>query len=154
MQGVLTMPAILAQILPSQGAQMNEWNPGEAGGVFAGVVAALAVIGKGLAWLLDWNESRSTGREVRLSKWEASLLAREMAYREKIEVELTATRHELAMARSDVERVEEELGTLRSALAEVTRELHRHAPDNPALARAARWVTGSSNQAPVAASSE
>jgi uncharacterized coiled-coil protein SlyX len=110
---------------------MSEWGAGEAGGVFAGAVAALAVLGKGLAWLLNWNETRSSGREVRLAAWEHSLAERERAYREEIEGALAATRAELA-------RVEHDLDTLRGVLGAMAAELHRHAPESPALARAAR----------------
>ena len=118
-------------IISGTGAQMEHWDTGQAGGIFAGAVAALAVVGKGLAWLLNWNESRSSGREARLSAWEQSLLAREKAYREEIEAQLAVTRSELG-------RVEVELGWLREVLAEVTAELHRHAPGSTVLTRAAR----------------
>ncbi len=114
---------------------MDDWSAGDWGGAFAGVIAVTATVGKGLAWLLNWNEARSSGREARLASWESSLVAREKAYREEIEGQLAATRGELA-------RVEIELGVLREVLGEVTAELHRHAPDSPALARAARSLGG------------
>lgn len=122
-------------ITATGGVRMDNLTAGEVGGVFAGAVAALAALGKGLAWLLDWNDARTSGREARLEAWERSLVDREKAYREEIEGQLATTRAELA-------RVEADFTTLRAVLAEVTAELHRHVPDSPALARAARALTG------------
>lgn len=113
-----------------KGARMDNWSAGEAGGAFAGLVAALAVVGRGLAWLLDWNNARSDNREARLTSWERNLVEREKAYREEIEGQLAATRTELA-------QVERQVGALRSALSDVTAELRRHTKDSPALMRAA-----------------
>lgn len=117
------------------GSRMEDWSAGDWGGLFAGFVAALAGLGKGVAWLLDWNRNGLSAREVRLSKWEANLVNRERAYREEIEGQLAATRTELG-------RVELEVGVLREVLGEVTAELHRHAPDSPALTRAAKAMIG------------
>ena len=117
----------------SGGLLMDDWKAGDWGGLFAGFVAALAVLGKGLAWLLNWNEARSSGREARLVSWEVNLVARERAYREEIEGQLTATRTELARVEGDVEQ-------LRAVLFDVTTELHRHASGSPALSRAVRLL--------------
>lgn len=114
---------------------MDKWSAGDWGGAFAGAVAVFAALAKGLAWRLDWNETRSSGREARLASWERSLVEREKIYREEIEQQLAGTRRDLA-------RVVGELGVLRAVLGEVTAELHRHAPESPVLAHAARALRG------------
>lgn len=110
---------------------MEDWSAGEWGGAFAGLVAGLAALGKGAAWLLDWNRTGLTRREERLASWEQSLASRERNYREEIE-------SQLASARTEIERVEAEVGQLRSVLSEVTGELLRLGHDSPILARAVR----------------
>lgn len=50
---------------------------GEIGGIFAGVVALLAAIGKGAAWLLNWNEARANSRSAKLQAWHDELAQRE-----------------------------------------------------------------------------
>lgn len=121
------------QLIASGGVLMDDWKAGDWGGVFAGFVAAAAALSKGLAWALNWNEVRSSGREARLASWELNLVAREKAYREEIEGQLTSTRLELA-------RVEGEVEQLRVVLSDVTAELHRHAPQSPTLTRAVRLL--------------
>lgn len=76
---------------------MSDFSPGEAGGVFAGLVAALAVLGKGLAWLLNWNETRAQGREARLKAWEESLAEREKKHHEEVEHRLATTDQRLQL---------------------------------------------------------
>jgi uncharacterized coiled-coil protein SlyX len=121
--------------LTTMGAQMDDWSAGDWGGAFAGVVAMLAAIGKGLAWLLDWNRAGLTSREMRLQRWEESLAGRERAYREEIEQHLAETRVEL-------DKVERTVGLMRAVLAEVMTELRHHVPDSPALTRAADALKG------------
>lgn len=109
---------------------MDKWSAGDWGGAFAGFVAAAAALAKGLAWLLNWNEARSDGREARLISWEHNLVNREKAYREEIEQQLHTTRVDLA-------RVVGEVSVLRGLLVQVTAELHRHAPESAVLAHVA-----------------
>lgn len=117
----------------SGGRLMEDWEAGDWGGLFAGFVAGAAALSKGLAWLLNWNEARSSGREARLVSWEVNLVARERAYREEIEGQLSA-------ARIDLARLEAEVEQLRAVLFDVTTDLHRHAPVSPALSRAVRLL--------------
>jgi hypothetical protein len=60
---------------------------GEAGGIFAGVLALLALLGRGLKWLLDWRAARAdaieAGREGRLKEWQEELDARERRLEEQ-----------------------------------------------------------------------
>lgn len=50
---------------------------GEAGGMLAGVIAALVALGKGAQWLISWNDKRVETRSAKLDKWHAELKARE-----------------------------------------------------------------------------
>lgn len=113
----------------AQGARMDDWTAGDWGGLVAGFVAGLAALGKGLAWLLNWNESRSTGREARLAAWEKSLADRERAYREEIETKLV-------QAEENLDRVTQRIAQLCGVLRDVTAALRGHDPDSPALSRA------------------
>jgi hypothetical protein len=61
----------------------NSITPGEAGGVFAGLVALLALLGQGAKWLLNWKDVRENTRAARLRAWEQSLDKREKDQREE-----------------------------------------------------------------------
>lgn len=101
---------------------MSELSVGEAGGIFAGAVAGLAALGKGLAWLLNWQNARSENREARLRQWEESLARREKDHREETEARLVA--------------VEGKLTAVSAALFEAIGELQRLDPASPVLAHA------------------
>lgn len=111
-------------------ARMDNLSAGEAGGLFAGAVAALMAIGKGLAWLLNWQGERSDRRSKRLDAWEDSLRNREKEYREGIEAELADLRGEMMRLRS-------QQGALSFSLLEVAIAHRNKDPESPALARAA-----------------
>lgn len=109
---------------------------GEAGGVFAGVIALLAALGKGAKWLFDWKGAREDSERKRLTAWEDSLDRREKAHREEIEAELGALKAEQEeqgrklFAAVGLQRL------LHLALSEVTIELEKHAPDSMAIQHA------------------
>lgn len=109
---------------------MDNWTAAaQAGGAFAVVLGALAALGKGLAWLLNWHGERSDGKSARLAAWEGSLVAREKEYREGIEGHLEDLQREVSGLREDI-------GTLGVSLLEVTTELRILDPDSAALAGA------------------
>ena len=120
---------MMGQTMKNGAIGMDNWSAGDWSGAFAGLVAVLIALGKGLAWLVDWNRAGLTARDTRLQRWEESLVAREKAYREEIESQLEATRTEL-------NRVEGRLSAMTAVLAEVTAELRHHVSDSPALTRA------------------
>lgn len=95
---------------------------GEVGGVFAGIVAGLAAIGKGIAWMLNWKDARENSRAARLHAWEQSLDRREKEHREETEARLGA--------------VESKLSAVSMALFEAIGELQRLDPFSPILASA------------------
>lgn len=108
---------------------MSTWSPGEAGGAFAGIVAVLAVIGKGIAWLLRWRTEHNDTREQRLNKWESSLRERELQMKRDLEAKFAAIEAEVAQLRT-------QNGALCLTLVDVTNELRTIEPGNPALTRA------------------
>lgn len=108
---------------------MDNWSAGEAGGIFAGLVALLASIGGGIRWLLSWGDRRAQDREAKLSRWEESLITRERDYRVTMEREFALVKREMAVLRR-------ELDATRSVLVEVTAELRHHAPESEAMKRA------------------
>ena len=68
---------------------------GQIGGIFAGIVALLAVLGKGAQWILNWNDARMQTRSAKLDAWHKELVAREAKieaeradYQERIEARL------------------------------------------------------------------
>ena len=97
-------------------------SPGEAGGVIAGAIAILAALGKGMAWLLNWQGARADARAARLKVWEESLDRREREHREKTEGRLKA--------------MESKVSAVSAALFEAIGELQRLDPASPVLAKA------------------
>lgn len=109
---------------------MDDWTAGDYGGAFAGAVAVLAALGKGLAWLLNWNGAREQRRAQRLADWEASLNKREQKYTAELESQFAEIKEEVAALRS-------QNAALGVSLLDVTAALRAKDPRNPALARAA-----------------
>lgn len=109
---------------------MDNWTAAaQAGGAFAVVLAALAALGKGIAWLLNFHGERTDGKAAELNAWQASLVEREKAYREGIESDLGELKGEVTKLRGDI-------GALGHSLLEVTIELRELDPASAALARA------------------
>ncbi len=63
---------------------------GEAGGIFAGIVALLYAVGKGLAWVVNWRDARALTRSAKLDKWHDELEEKEKLLAAKIEQRMTA----------------------------------------------------------------
>lgn len=99
---------------------MDNFSIGEAGGIFAGLVATLAALGKGIAWAVGWNDRRDRLREAKLSAWEDSLNRREIEQRRNTEQRLIA--------------MEASVAVMRRALIRVTSELRIANPESSALA--------------------
>ena len=109
---------------PVRGASMEHWTAGDYGGAFAGVVAALAALGKGLAWLLNWQGAREDRRAQRNAEWEASLTRREKEGREQLEAKFAAIEGRVAQLETQNE-------ALAVSLTDVTDELRRIEPASP-----------------------
>lgn len=103
-------------------ANMDNLSAGEAGGIFAGLIALLASIGAGVRWMIGWRDSRQDLREAKLNQWEESLARREKEQREAIEERLKV--------------VEDKLSIVSMALFETVAELQVLDPANPSLAKA------------------
>lgn len=67
---------------------------GEIGGMFAGIVALVVTFGKGLQWLLNWNDVRASARSARLDLWEAKLEKRETEFESRIDAEIKSLKDE------------------------------------------------------------
>ncbi|SMF70491.1 hypothetical protein [Allosphingosinicella indica] len=102
---------------------------GEAGGIFAGVVALLALLGKGAQWLLNWNDARVSSRSAKLDAWHAELERRE----ERLDAEQKAYQDRLE---SRLKKLEGENQALRLAFELVAVPLRAIDPGNPKLAQA------------------
>jgi hypothetical protein len=55
---------------------MNDPTAGEAGGIFAGVVALLVAVGHGVRWWIGWTDRRAATRAAKLDAWQHELQAR------------------------------------------------------------------------------
>src|SRR5690348_16553192 len=117
------------RMMAARGVAMNDWTAGDYGGAFAGVVALLAALGKGIAWLLNWQGAREQRRSQRLAEWEASLVRREKEYREDLE-------HKFAAIEGEVAELDKQKNALGVALYDVTLALREKDPRHPALTRA------------------
>lgn len=115
---------------------MNEGgvSPGEAGGLFAGIVATATLVGAGIKWI--WGEAKATGltRRQKLDAWheelkerEAKIKADETEYHERIEQRLAV--------------LERESRILGRAFELVAAALRVKDPKNQALAEAERLLT-------------
>lgn len=102
---------------------------GEAGGIFAGIVAVLATVGAGLRWLFHWVERRASSRAAKLQAWHDELHSREVRIDEKqaaLEARLEAT----------VDDLRKENQALRLAFQLVATPLREADPCHPNLIRA------------------
>jgi hypothetical protein len=82
---------------------------GEAGGVLAGVLASLGLVGGGIKWAAGWNERRAMSRATKLQKWHEELDEREhhldagrTAYTQTLEQKIATQEAELGLLRHRV----------------------------------------------------
>lgn len=116
--------------------RMDNVSAGEVGGIVAGVLAALAALGKGIAWIVNWDKATRDTKEERLTKWEANLVNRERDYREEIEGRLKDLQTDLITAKGIAEKLNTTVTTLVIAVEDLTSELESHAPNALSLKRA------------------
>lgn len=102
---------------------------GEAGGIFAGIVAILVTIGGAFRFLFQWFERRASSRAEKLQIWHDELAGREARIDEKqvaFEAKLERT----------VEDLRKENQALRLAFQLVSTPLRELEPAHPNLVRA------------------
>lgn len=99
-------------------------SPGEVGGIFAGVIALLYAIGRGVKWAFGWADRRLDKRTTELEAWHGRLAKREAEFEAAVNARLTV--------------LERENRALRLSFQHVSAALHQVDPDNPALVMAAR----------------
>ncbi len=112
------------------------------GGKAAGILAILVALGRGIAYLLNWQGARDERRAAKMREWEESLQRREREYRERIESDLEALHRDVASLRGTVARV-------CNAGAGLALELRKHDPDSAALERWQRVLQGAFPTDPV-----
>ncbi|RDV06442.1 hypothetical protein DXH95_03170 [Sphingorhabdus pulchriflava] len=114
---------------------MNEGgvSPGEAGGLFAGILATATLVGAGIKWL--WGEGKATAltRRQKLDTWHAELKEREA----KIEADEAAFHARIEQRLNVLERESRVLGR---AFELVAAALRVKDPKNQALAEAERLL--------------
>lgn len=115
---------------------MDNVSAGEVGGIVAGILAALAALGKGIAWIVNWDKATRDNKEEKLAKWEANLVTREIDYREEIEHRLKELKADLDKAKGIAEQLNTTVTTLVIAVEDLTSELESHAPNALSLRRA------------------
>lgn len=120
--------------------RMDQLSAGEVGGIMAGALAALAALGKSLAWLLNWNDTRREDKEARLAAWEKSLVNREQDYRREIETRLDQVQHDLAEAKGIADALAQTVSTLVIVTRDLASELEGHAPNAHSLLRAKAFL--------------
>ncbi|MFN3943883.1 MAG: hypothetical protein ACK4K7_02990 [Allosphingosinicella sp.] len=111
-------------------------SPGEVGGVFAGIVTVLALLGGGVRWLVSWRERRAEARSAKLQRWHEELDARER--RLDAEEAERSQRLEDRQGRLEVAyaQLHRENAALRIAFELIAAPLRLREPENPALKQA------------------
>jgi len=133
---------------------MSGWpdpSVGEIGGAFAGLVALLACIGKGFAWLLGWQYKREESRGAKLDAWQRELNAREDRFDDQQRQHWAEIARELEQSKAERTAEAREWQTQRAADAEqwrrertallggyqlIASELRAIKPESDALKRA------------------
>lgn len=108
---------------------MPDPSVGEAGGIFAGVVALFAVIGKGVAWILRWDDRKARTRHEKLDAWHRELVERERAIDEKQDAYQARIEQELSVMRA-------QNAALVGAYQLIVAALRTNDPASPALGQA------------------
>jgi hypothetical protein len=108
---------------------MNDPTAGEVGGIFAGVVALLAVMGKGLRWWLGWTDRRAATRAAKLDAWHKQLDEREQRIDRQQE-------EYWARIQGEIDRLRSENAAVLSAYQLIAARLRAQDPDDEALKRA------------------
>jgi hypothetical protein len=122
---------------------MHDPSAGEIGGLFAGLVALLAVVGRGLRWWLGWTDRHAASRAAKLDAWQQELGQRERRFDERqreyegrIELELDALRAADRQRGEEMASLKIEHAALRTAHQLISSALRRTDPYNPALGQA------------------
>lgn len=111
-------------------------SPGEVGGVLAGIIAGIAAVGKGLAWLLNWQGARSDRKAERLRAWEEMLNQRDKEYRAKLEHDIAELQDAHKANAEQIAGLIKLTRALSGAALELVVEVRVLNQDSPALKRA------------------
>ena len=108
----------------------------EAGGALTALGGAILAFRKLMQWAAGWQDRRLAREAERLTQWQASLDRREHEQRVQMQTEIDELRAEVELQGRQLADQTAVNHLTRMALAEVTAELERHAPDSQALQRA------------------
>lgn len=111
-------------------------SPGEAGGIFAGVIALVVAIGHGAKWLLNWNDERANSRSAKLQAWDRELEAREARMNAEIEQRLQSVERENRSVSQSYAAVIHKLDRMRIAYRIIAAALIEVSPHSAALVQA------------------
>ncbi len=113
---------------------VNSTSPGEIGGIFAGIVTVLGVLGGGIRWFLGWKERQEQSRALKLQAWHDQLQARE--------AKLDAERDEYQQRiERRLAQMETEHNALRGAYHLIASALRTIDPTNQALTMADKLLS-------------
>lgn len=115
---------------------MNGPTPGEAGGIFAGIVALLVAIGHGVRWWLGWTDHRASTRAAKLDAWQKELALREERLDREQAGIIAEIKGQLAELRQSNDQLRKEHAALLGGFQLVAGALRVIDPANAALNRA------------------
>lgn len=114
---------------------------GEIGGIFAGLVALLAALGKAAAWLLNWNDARVNSRSAKLQRWHEELTERETRIDAQVNARLNTLETSYERLNDAHSVVLQRLDRSRMAYRVIAAELIEIAPHSAALVQAQMILT-------------
>jgi hypothetical protein len=115
---------------------------GEIGGVLAGGVAILGLVGGGLKWLAGWAIKRDETRAARNARWEAELDEREKALEIKLADSLAQCERHCADIQAKFDNLFDESRVMRVVIELVLPQLEQFAPASPTIELARKMLAG------------
>lgn len=104
-------------------------SPGEVGGIFAGLVALLALFGGGIKFLVNLGDARAQTRTAKLDAWHREIVERERAFEAKVDAHYRKIE-------ADLDALEGRVEALRLAYEHVATPLRILDPENDGLKKA------------------
>jgi len=121
---------------PKGGLSMPDPSAGEIGGIFAGVVALLVALGKGIGWLINLDDRRQSTRHAKLDAWHEELKDREREIDRKQDDLSRQTEVRLRALARWAMTLQQQVTAAVNAHQLVAAGLRQALPDHPALGQA------------------
>jgi len=103
--------------------------PGEVGGYLGGALAICMALGKGIAWAINWRDTRAQTRTAKLDAWQNELKEREKLLADKVDQRMDELEHQVGALTVAVDK-------WRMAFHLVAAELLQRHPQSAALMQA------------------